>query len=372
MPKSQDTTVSRDNLAYLTVELDNTHPTPVSWGSQDMSTGYARVLIDLNTMTIHQMEMVVDGMFASGDPETTNMLQQNTSTVQPFHFHNLPQGGPKFFVQQLFDYDSEAGEISTATLENTETGFRFAIDESYALRAPVNDPARAEFVTPELIAGTGYLGLHTEALPVPATALAGQINVFGLGTLDGKLQWLGDTDDAGIGSRKNDLLSLGAGDDFANGKRGDDVIDGGAGDDFILGKAGDDTAWGGDGNDVLRGGKGEDVLFGNRGDDRLNGGRGEDNLNGGFGDDTLKGGNGDDMLTGGEGADVFIFARRSGSDTITDFTLGEDDLKFKGGQFVVEAQLLDLDGGGVADDTQLILANGQIDILNTDLTDWFC
>ena len=64
MSASNTDTIDRSNLAYLTVELDNTHPTPVSWNSDDPSTGYARVLIDLETMTIYQMEMVMDGMFA--------------------------------------------------------------------------------------------------------------------------------------------------------------------------------------------------------------------------------------------------------------------------------------------------------------------
>ena len=47
-------------------------------------------------------------------------------------------------------------------------------------------------------------------------------------------------------------------------------------------------------------------------------------LTGGAGDDTITGLGGDDTLTGGEGADTFVFGSGHGSDTITDFTDGED------------------------------------------------
>lgn len=356
------------NLAYFTVELDNTHPVPVSWNSDDPSTGYARVLIDLETKEILKLEMVVDGMYATGDPDTQNLLQQNFTTVQPFHFHNVPQGGDKFFVQQLFDTDPGTGEITTATLENTDTGFRFAIDEAYELRPPFNDANRAEFVMPEILDGNGYIGIHTELFPVGATALAGEINVFGHGSLDGKIKWFDDGRDVGIGSKKNDLLSMGGGDDFANGKASDDVIDGGAGNDRLFGKRGNDELWGGDDDDLLVGGQGDDNLFGNRGDDDLRGGVGDDELDGGFGADILNGGLGDDLLTGGEDADIFRFDLFSGSDTITDYDADEDVLLFAGPQRVLNAQLADVDGVGGANDTVLTLIGGDVSVLNVDLT----
>lgn len=371
MPKKSDFDVDRDTLAYITVELDNTHPVPQFWESEDPSTGYARILIDLGTREIHKMEMVVDGMYAFGDPAEQNVLQQNYSTLQPFHFHNEPQGGERFFVQQLFDVDPETGTPGSASMENTATGFRFAIDETYALRAPVNDPERAEFVVPDLLAGKGYLGLHTQALPIPATAIAGKINVFGYEALDGRIKWLGDGSNVGIGSQKNDLLSLGGGDDFANGLGGDDVIDGGPGNDRIFGKRGDDTAWGGDGDDLIKGGKGNDALFGNRGDDKLKGGRDDDALDGGQGADILNGGRGNDILTGGDGNDLFDFDLFSGSDTITDFVVGEDAIEFSGGQKVLDMEILDLDGEGEANDTLITLIGGDISVLNTTLGDGF-
>jgi len=52
-------------------------------------------------------------------------------------------------------------------------------------------------------------------------------------------------------------------------------------------------------------------------------------LSGGEGDDILDGGAGTDTLTGGEGADTFTFTSTSnGADTITDFTVADDILKF--------------------------------------------
>lgn len=355
--------VDRGSLAYFTVELDNTHPVPAFWadrlGLEDLSTGHARVLINLDTKQIYKMEMVVDGMYASGDPGTQNLLQRNIflddtdRPLQPFHFHNVPQGGDKFFVQQLFDVDQQAREITTASLENTDTGFRFAIDEPYTLRAPVNGADRAQFVIPEILDGKGYLGIHTEDFKVGATAIAGTINVFGNGTMDGKIKWYGDTSDFGFGSRKNDLLSLGGGDDRAFGRSGNDVIDGGDGSDRLFGNRGDDDIWGGDDDDFLFGGTGDDNLFGNRGNDLLVGG---------FGDDTL---------TGGADNDIFRFGLFSGSDTITDFVESEDELQFVGFQRVLGAQLADLDGDLVADDTLLTLIGGDVAVLNVDLTSDF-
>ena len=78
--------------------------------------------------------------------------------------------------------------------------------------------------------------------------------------------------------------------------------------------------------------KGRDTLDGNSGNDRLIGGEGRDTLGGGEGDDWLSGGTGTDTLTGGAGADTFVYFAGHGSDTITDFTDGED---------VIDLSLLD-------------------------------
>jgi hypothetical protein len=71
------------------------------------------------------------------------------------------------------------------------------------------------------------------------------------------------------------------------------------------------------------------IITGGSSNDTLTGNGGNDTLSGGEGDDTLDGGAGTDTLTGGEGADNFTFTSTSnGADTITDFTLADDILKF--------------------------------------------
>ncbi|AFZ22821.1 putative calcium-binding protein [Cylindrospermum stagnale PCC 7417] len=114
------------------------------------------------------------------------------------------------------------------------------------------------------------------------------------------------------------------------GTSGNDIIDGGNGNDTIYGGAGDDSLYGGNGNDVLYGdglmdgGAGNDTLNGGNGNDTLYGGAGSDTLYGGAGSDLLYGGIGSDTLTGGNGNDTFAFAAGEGTDTITDFSDGQD------------------------------------------------
>ncbi|WP_106746106.1 calcium-binding protein [Yoonia maritima] len=69
-----------------------------------------------------------------------------------------------------------------------------------------------------------------------------------------------------------------------------------------------------------------DVLIGSDGGDILQGELGGDVLRGGAGDDILRDGGGSDVLTGGAGADVFILSADGATDTITDFSLGEDSI----------------------------------------------
>lgn len=85
----------------------------------------------------------------------------------------------------------------------------------------------------------------------------------------------------------------------------------------------------GDGADTLRGGAGADTLIGAAGDDRLAGQSGDDRLRAGTGDDALLGGGGDDRASGGGGADRFVFGRRAGDDTLTDFQTGEDAIDLR-------------------------------------------
>ncbi|MBG1241160.1 beta strand repeat-containing protein [Nostoc sp. NZL] len=118
---------------------------------------------------------------------------------------------------------------------------------------------------------------------------------------------------------------------------GNDIINGGNGNDTIYGGAGDDSLFGENGNDVLYGdglmdgGAGNDTLNGGNGDDTLYGGDGSDRLYGGTGNDLLYGGLSNDTLTGNNGNDTFAFAAGEGTDTITDFSDGNDLIGLYGG-----------------------------------------
>ena len=80
------------------------------------------------------------------------------------------------------------------------------------------------------------------------------------------------------------------------------------------------------GNDRIYGNDGDNRIEGRRGDDMLDGREGNDTLNGDDGDDILVGNGGadrDDKLNGGAGNDTFVI-RGDGTNTIEDFTNGED------------------------------------------------
>ncbi|WP_342069590.1 calcium-binding protein [Yoonia algicola] len=67
-------------------------------------------------------------------------------------------------------------------------------------------------------------------------------------------------------------------------------------------------------------------LVGTAGDDILQGHNGDDVITAGQGNDILRDGAGADILSGGNGADLFILSADGTTDTITDFTLGEDSI----------------------------------------------
>ncbi|MBH8564824.1 cadherin-like domain-containing protein [Nostoc sp. CENA67] len=125
--------------------------------------------------------------------------------------------------------------------------------------------------------------------------------------------------------------------DYLTGTVGNDIINGGNGNDTIYGGAGSDSLNGDNGNDILYGdglmdgGAGNDTLNGGNGDDTLYGGGGSDYLIGGNGNDLLYGGTGSDILTGNNGNDIFAFTAGEGTDTITDFTKGQDKIGLYGG-----------------------------------------
>ncbi|MEG5030101.1 FG-GAP-like repeat-containing protein [Microcoleus sp. AT8-B1] len=130
--------------------------------------------------------------------------------------------------------------------------------------------------------------------------------------------------DADLGSNSPDAILGTNGDDILTGDSANNVLMGMRGNDSLDGVLGNDTIFGGKGSDTILGSSGDDVLFGNRGADILNGDDGNDILYGGKGDDLLNGGLGSDTLVGGMGVDKFLLSTNSGTDTITDFEVGQD------------------------------------------------
>ena len=103
-----------------------------------------------------------------------------------------------------------------------------------------------------------------------------------------------------------------------------------AGADVWLGGASADTFAALGGADVFNGMGGNDTLSGGQGADKIFGGAGADRLYGQGGNDLLSGGRGADRLKGGFGADTFVFEKRTGKDTVSDFLDGSDHLKILG------------------------------------------
>ena len=185
--------------------------------------------------------------------------------------------------------------------------------------------------------------------------LQGRDSIFGTPDQDNLYGGKGNDLIFGFGKRDyikggagNDQIFGGGGADVIFGDKGQDVIHGDGGNDFISGGNGKDTIYGDRGNDVIAGGKGKDRLFGGagndyicgcEGDDLLRGGKGNDVLNGGKGKDLLIGGFGNDILTGGPGRDRFRIAPGTGTDTITDFTVGKDTIQLSKGLKLSDLQI---------------------------------
>lgn len=143
------------------------------------------------------------------------------------------------------------------------------------------------------------------------------------------------------GSAYDDVLSGFAGNDSVYGNSGNDQLYGWQGNDYLDGGAGFDTLVGGLGDDELSGALKGDVIYGMEGNDLLRGGNGLDSLDGGVGNDILFGALGTDTLTGGQGNDVFKFTSaldgQINIDTLTDYTVGTDQIQLSASIFSVFA-----------------------------------
>lgn len=134
-----------------------------------------------------------------------------------------------------------------------------------------------------------------------------------------------------------------------------------------IGTSKDDKLVGGEKSDKIFGGKGDDALYGKGGNDKLFGGAGDDYIDGGKGFDLIHGGKGNDYLIGGAGKDMFVFGRNDGHDTIADFEIGKDVIKFVGLHHI--DSLSDLNPIQDGDSVLLqIDPNNSIRLMDTDLS----
>ena len=176
------------------------------------------------------------------------------------------------------------------------------------------------------------------------------------GNLEG---WDGDdslvgteADDTIYGWAGNDTIRGGEGDNYLRGFEGDDLIVGGSGLDIIGGEEGNDTIRAGAGDDFIVSNAGDDSVAGEAGDDLIETHIGDDTLRGGSGNDTLRPGRGDDVISGGSGEDIFVIGRLWGTDTISDFSISDDFLDFRGTGLDIADLTIEADGNNT------VISNG--------------
>jgi Ca2+-binding RTX toxin-like protein len=120
---------------------------------------------------------------------------------------------------------------------------------------------------------------------------------------------------------------------------------------------------------TVSGGEGDDTVFGaSAGSNRLDGGLGNDVLYAGAsGNDTLIGGAGNDTLYGSSGSDTFRLTSLTGSDAVSGFTAGTDqilvsraDLPVGDGDTLLEGALTRSGAGGFATSAELVVFTNNI------------
>jgi autotransporter-associated beta strand protein len=213
----------------------------------------------------------------------------------------------------------------------------------------------------------------------------GLVLVEGAGAIDGTGSAGNDTI---IGNSASNVLDGRGGSDALSGGGGNDVLIGGSGVDGMAGGLRDDTYAVDDTFDQIseEAGEGADTvyasasftlfanveglvlvegagaidgtgntdgnyIFGNGSDNTLHGGGGSDVVTGGAGTDTLHGDGGNDVLVGGDDDDVFVFGSGFGSDSIADFTAG-DQIAFSQAVFAnfaaVQVRMTEIDASTTA------------------------
>ena len=248
-----------------------------------------------------------------------------------------------------------------------------------------------------------------------------------LGSTLENLTLSGSTATTGNGNSASNVLTGNGIANTMNGAAGNDTVNGGAGNDSLLGSTGNDRLDGGTGNDTLVGGEGSDVyvtdsaadiisetgttagdvdtvyagvnwtlqgtlenltltgsaavgggnaqanvILGNAAANTLSSSAGDDTVSGGSGNDTINGSTGSDRLTGGTGNDVFVLNSRVGSDNITDFVTGGDDLRITqsslrigDGDLLVEGAVRVASAGGFSAAAELVIHTNNAATLST-------
>ncbi len=154
-----------------------------------------------------------------------------------------------------------------------------------------------------------------------------------------------EADDTIYGMEGNDTIRGGEGENYLRGFEGDDLIIGGSSLDIIGGEEGNDTIRAGAGDDFIVSNEGDDSVAGEAGNDLIKTHIGNDTLLGGSGDDTLRPGRGDDVMAGGSGNDIFVIGRSWGDDSITDFSIADDILDFRGSGLDIADLTITASGG---------------------------
>ena len=132
-----------------------------------------------------------------------------------------------------------------------------------------------------------------------------------------------------IGDPGDNLIWGGAGADIIDGGEGTDIVDYGGSKSGVIVSLADNTAFGGDatGDRISN----IESIFGSAHDDLLTGDNRANVLFGNAGADILDGKGSADRLEGGKGNDIFIFLPQGNStDSVTDFTDGEDHIDLSG------------------------------------------
>ncbi|WP_158968475.1 CHRD domain-containing protein [Chachezhania sediminis] len=165
-------------IVHANSHLSSDHEIAAHWGSSLAASGQAMIEIEPATGILRYLRVDVDGLA----PDELAHAGPN-GALGPIHFHNYPQGGPQFFVQQL-----------PGTISATERGLRLEVTD-WKMDAPMVGQERgltAAFVIQEILDGNAYIGLHTthtacpqnratgleNSCAAPGTAISGHIQVL--------------------------------------------------------------------------------------------------------------------------------------------------------------------------------------------------